>query len=310
MKLFKIISFIILFFFTGNIFSQQFSNYFPTNSYTSGMDYDFDFYFWDGYFRPTIEVNYGFGYPKIKSFDDSFERVGQFQIKLGYSSVDSYDRSILEYQFDYLFFSGLSDRYKTGDNKNKVRTDTWQFGWGHRFGFGYGIGNSVAILPYNERGMVWSSISVTDNFYRDAIDNPGDILNPDKPEYDPLANTLAKFDGTFRFGYNQEAGLNFEVVKFLNLGASYEFNTIYPRTLFWKAAGSLIISEVAQGALTYFIQEIMDSTPSAGPIVAFILKNGLSYGYYLLSREKMNWPFSTEKPLTYETFKINIGFAF
>ena len=63
-------------------------------------------------------------------------------------------------------------------------------------------------------------------------------------------------------------------------------------------------------SIDYFVNEVMDSTPAAAPIINFLLKNGFAYGVYLLEREKMNWPFETETPLTMETFKVGLTFTF
>jgi hypothetical protein len=54
----------------------------------------------------------------------------------------------------------------------------------------------------------------------------------------------------------------------------------------------------------------MDSSPVAGPIMNFLLKGGYSYAFYKLKSEKMNWPFNTETPLTYETIKFGLTFSF
>jgi len=60
----------------------------------------------------------------------------------------------------------------------------------------------------------------------------------------------------------------------------------------------------------YFVEEVMSSTPAAGPIVNFFLKNGLSFAFYQLKRTKMNWPFASAAPLTYEAFKVGVKFTF
>jgi hypothetical protein len=54
----------------------------------------------------------------------------------------------------------------------------------------------------------------------------------------------------------------------------------------------------------------MDSSPYAGPVVGFILKSALSYGIYELRQEKMNWPFSSAAPLSYDQVKFGMTFNF
>jgi hypothetical protein len=270
-----------------------------------------DFYDkWDEDYKPWIEVNYGGGDLKHYDYSNFFQPVGEAQIKLGYSSITFDYDNVLNEHTAFLFFSMISDRYNfSSSTGNNVRSDSWQFGFGYRNGFGYDLG-TVSILPYNQRGAIWSMLDVTDHYYRDVIDNPGDRLDPESGEFSAEGNMLNRYDGTFRFGLMQEGGINFYISRFVGIGVGYEFNTIFPRVLFWKASASLILHEVAQGSVTYFIQEIMDSSPAAGPVVYFLLKNGLSYAYYTLTKKYSNWPFETETPITYETFKINLSFAF
>jgi len=54
----------------------------------------------------------------------------------------------------------------------------------------------------------------------------------------------------------------------------------------------------------------MDASPTAVPVVHFLLKNGLSYGVYQLRKEKMNYPFDSEAPIVNDTFKVGVTFIF
>ena len=59
-----------------------------------------------------------------------------------------------------------------------------------------------------------------------------------------------------------------------------------------------------------FADQIVQSSPTLGPILHFLLKNGASLGYYLLVRDDMNWPFASETPLTVESFKLGAAITF
>lgn len=272
--------------------------------------YDYEnLIFWDDFYNPWIEINYGIGNVNSDNFDDPFKKIGNFQIKFGHSAIDSYDESIVEYEQNFFFLGSYSDRLKNSNTDNLLRTDSWQFGFGNRTGFGYSLGK-VALIPYNQRSIIWTKLVVTDNQYKDLLNNPGSSLDPESSNYEPFANTLNRFNNTFRFGFSAEGGINLQIGSLITLGAGYEVNTVFPRTLFWKASGSLIIEEMAQGIVSDFVDQIMDNSPAAGPIVSFLLKNGLSFAYYSLTKSDMNWPFAGESPLTYDTVKINIGFTF
>jgi hypothetical protein len=40
------------------------------------------------------------------------------------------------------------------------------------------------------------------------------------------------------------------------------------------------------------------------------LKGAYQYAFYTLTKDKMNWPFNTESPLTYENFKFGVTLTF
>jgi hypothetical protein len=94
------------------------------------------------------------------------------------------------------------------------------------------------------------------------------------------------------------------------LDAGYERSIVFQRHLFWKWAGSAVMETAAQGLLDGFINKIFCSSPAAGPIVNFVLKNALAYGIYELRKDKMNWPFNSEAPFTYDQFKFGMTFVF
>jgi len=117
------------------------------------------------------------------------------------------------------------------------------------------------------------------------------------------------FSKTLRFGNSFQGGVQF---KFNNIGidAAYERSVIYSRHLFWKWGGSELIEVTGQWLVDLFVEDILDSSPGAAPVVNFLLKNALSYGIYELRQEKMNWPFETAAPIVFNQFKIGVNFVF
>ncbi|HSL88694.1 MAG TPA: hypothetical protein VK870_05295, partial [Ignavibacteriaceae bacterium] len=127
---------------------------------------------------------------------------------------------------------------------------------------------------------------------------------------DPDADIINLYDESFRFGTSGEGGLRIQFIDNIAIEAGYERAIVFQRHLFWKWAGSTVIEGTAQGLLDTFINEVFKSSPAAGPIVNFLLKNALAYGIYELRQEKMNWPFSSEAPLTFDQFKVGVTFVF
>ena len=245
--------------------------------------------------QPLIEIIYGLGNPQHKKFEGDFAKTGLLELKLGYQNSDTYrSSSILEFNNSFFFVSNLNSKLSSeSEATDKVRLNTWRFGLGTSDGYGYRIGK-VAILPYNQNSFVWSMVKP---------DAPANITPSDQ-------EILDLYKDTFRFGSLFDAGVKFDFSSFIALGASFEGAVVYPRHMFWQWAGSFIIEGASQGMLSLFIKKIMKASPEAGPVVFFLLKNGLSYAFYALRREKMNWPFNSTTPLTFETFKFGLTFTF
>ena len=255
-----------------------------------------------------MEFNYGFGKIDQKKLVSKFSDVGLLEIKLGYASHYSYyDENIIEVKEKYAFASRLrADLMSSSAIIGEMRSNMWRFGFANRKGFAYKLGH-LSILPYSGRGFVWSRLEVQDspaNFY--LLTYPPMSLNNAIDD----TEILNRFHDNYRFGTFSEGGIKIEIASFISFNVSYEAAVIFPRYLFWKHMGSMVIEEAARGALNHFIDEVSDSSPYATPIVDFLLNNGLSYAFFTLQKEKMNWPFETEAPLTYETLKLGITFTF
>ena len=264
-----------------------------TEERSRNWDWDWS---WDNYSRPMIEVNYGMGEAKHKILGSDFAKVGLAEIKLGYSSIDEYYfDTILDLSERFFFASNVStDLRSNNDDPLTLESDLWRFGFGWRSGYGYAIGGA-AILPYIQSDITWSKLDMKEY--------------PDPSLQDDIA-LLDKYNESFRFGVSNESGIKLEFASFISVNAAYETNVIFPRHLFWKHAGSFALEAIGMSTIDFFVDEIIDSSPAAGPILNFLLKSGYSYAFYQLKKDKMNWPFDSTAPLTYETFKIGATFIF
>jgi hypothetical protein len=268
-----------------------------------------DWFEWEFGGTPFIEAAYGIGAVKNKNMSYDFKRVGLAEVKLGYSSLEDFsEERIIEFNDKYFFISRLgSDIIETDPKINELRSEMWRFGFSKRSGYGYKLGGFY-IMPYHANGFVWSRLHMKDF--------PPSIW---PAMYPPLAEQITaetdrefldRLNDTFRFGTTVESGINFSIASSVGINVGYEATTVFPRHLFWKHLGSMIIEGAGMGMLDHFIDEISDSSPLSVPFVNFILKGAYSYAFYSLKKEKMNWPFNTESPLTYETIKFGLTFTF
>ena len=261
-------------------------------------DWEMDFGF--SKTRPAISLQYGLANLNREDLQSQFVDPNLLEIKLGYiKDRNAWETdNIIRHSYKYLYLSNESNKLAGKEAVgSEVESDMWRFGFGRLSGYGYKLGENAAIIPYYSYTLNWSNINFK---YPDILtlisDTDQEILN--------------LYDESFRFGTSSEGGVRIKIIDNLMLDAGYERSIVFQRHLFWKWAGSAIIEAAAQGLLDGFISEVFESTPAAGPIVNFLLKNALAYGIYELRQEKMNWPFSSEAPIAYDQFKFGVTFVF
>lgn len=261
-------------------------------------DDDFDFGFSKS--RPAISLNYGLAQMDRKDVISDFVKPNLLDLKLGYikerQAFGKDDLVLLTYRNVYV----ANESNKLAGNKTnglEIESEMWRVGFERNRGYGYKLGENSSIILFNGYTLNWSRVD---------FNYPLILTLTTNPDFE----TLNMYDESFRFGTSGSGGISFKVINNLMLDASYERSIIFQRHLFWKWAGSAIIESAAQGLLDKFIDEIFESSPYAGPVVSFVLKNALTYGVYELRKDKMNWPFKSESPLTYDQFKFGLTFIF
>lgn len=249
--------------------------------------------------RPAISLQYGLANMNRTDILSQFVDPALFELKLGYvKERDAWDTDyILKQSYRYLYLSNESNKLAGKEAAGtEIESDMWRFGFGWSSGFGYKIGESSAIIPYYSYTLNWSNIDFKNT----------DVLADTSKD----VQILNLYDESFRFGTSSEGGVRVKLINNLMLDAGYERSIVFQRHLFWKWAGSALIEVAAQGLLDSFINEVFKSSPAAGPVVNFLLKNALAYGLYELRQDKMNWPFPSEPPIAYDQFKFGMTFVF
>jgi hypothetical protein len=270
---------------------------------TGTKEHPWDLDFWRSTYlynsRPTVELSYGQSHITLKNSALDFNDAGLLELKLGYTylSKSSYCKKITRLENNYLFGSYISSKINT---KNSTAEDkTWRFGIGNSNGYDYLLGKKSSLVLYNANSITWTRYDEGMN-----LGKVGNEIDDNRIAW------LSDFNQTFRFGTNTEAGVIIPLAGFVNLQAQFDRTLVFPRHLFWKHLGSVMIEVIGQGAIDGFIHAIMKSSPIAGPVMNFLLKNALSYGIYELRREKMNWPFESKEPLLFDSFKAGFTFTF
>ncbi len=241
--------------------------------------------------QPTIVLNYGLSNMSLNNFRQKFADPNMIELQLGYTNNKmKWLESIFQMNYRFVSVSNISN--KISGNKDGLSSEMWRIGVGRTYALGYKFGKS-ALIPYYSNSLIWSRLNMG-NQISDSTDN--DVID--------------HFNKAFRFGTSSKGGIEFQVTENIGLNVEYERSIVFPRHLFWKWAGSVLIEASSQSLLDEFVEAIYKSSPYAAPIVNFILKNALSYGLYELRQEKMNWPFDTAAPLSYDQFKFGLSFVF
>jgi hypothetical protein len=265
---------------TINLFAQEKDN---DNNYKI---FDDD-YFYRG--RPAIDLSFGNSWITLKNTSMSVPQSSLLELILGYYYVgkSKYSKNIEKLRNSYALLTYFKD------------VTTWRFGFGSTSGYGYKLGKRSAILLYNANSIDWTR-------YEEeipVIESPGNGIND-------YYSKIQDFNKTFRFGTGTEAGIIMPIVGIVNFQVSFDRTLVFPRHLVWKHLGSVIIEGLGQTALDAFIHAVFKASPESGPIVNFLLKNGLAIGLYELRRSKMNWPFETAVPMLFDSFKLGFNFIF
>ncbi len=268
-----------------------------------------DWQMWELKGVPFIELNYALGSLDQKNMNYDFAKVGLAELKLGYSSRKNFfEEKVVAFQNKYFFISRMGSDITSNKSKvGELGSSMWKFGFAKRKGYGYKF-NEFYLLPYNSSGIVWSGL--------DMKNYPPSIW---PAVYPPLEGQikaesdikfLERINQTLKFGTTYESGFNFDFASSVAFNVGYETIVIFPSYLVWKHLGSFIIESAGAQLLNNFIDEIANSSPIMLPFVNLLLKGAYQYAFYTLKKDKMNWPFNTEAPLTKESIKFGISFIF
>jgi hypothetical protein len=248
----------------------------------------------EGNFDPIIEGSYGYGVFDHKLFTGELPKAGVAGLKLGFREVRSFKSwgKKLDERFvlgQYASSTLPPGKKGTGD----LDGEWWRVGVGQRSGYGWEIGNQ-SVTPYHQYSF---------NYVNVKFKNTGSLAPADTA----LVNRVM---GEGRLSMSTEGGAAVELFSTLNVSAGYEASVIYTRLVFpeWITSYLLLGSSVV--IMSNFAEEIVSSSPVLGPILYFVLRNAVAYGFFYAFRSEMNWPFPSETPFMTHNFKIDVSLRF
>ncbi len=246
-----------------------------------------------GFKEPFLEGAFGIGIDSRKDFGGSFAPTGILEGRLGFSELLK-KRGVLDLEERFVYGGYSSSEYALGSaDEGDVKNDMIRAGVGARNGFGWNIG-PIDLIPLSGYSFDVSQSTFT----------PTGALTPADSAF------VQRIAGAYRFGESFEAGVQVRLFKSLAVNATAHGQIVFPRIVFPEWIGSYAIMAGSLIALSTFSEEIVNSSEVLGPIVYFALRTGLAYAFFAAMKDKGNWPFSSERPLAVESFKISAMIAF
>jgi hypothetical protein len=248
----------------------------------------------EGDFEPILEVSYGFGIFDHKLFSADLPTAGAIGLKLGFREVKKYKswgRKLDERFLIGTYASSTVPPGKTGTGE--LYGEWWRAGVGQRSGYGWEIGRQ-SVIPYHQY-----SFNMTNMKFR----NTAGLSTADTA----LVNRVA---GKGRLSMSTEGGAAVELFSTLSASAGYEATVVYTRLVFPEWICSYLLLGSAVVVMSSYAEEIVASSPVLGPILYFVLRNAVAYGFFYAFRTQMNWPFPSETPFMLHTFKIDVSLRF
>ncbi len=265
-------------------------------------EWDFDFWSMDSYSdlkRPTIELEYGMNeaFYNEDAFSTEFNPNNRFMGKIGFANYGETvaGTGLLKYSFSSLFFGqSLGDIDEIIEDQT-LNSKVLSFGMLSSSGYGYTISGNFQILLTHGTGLSWNSLDFT---------NPNGIVDANQ------IDRIKVMDDGIRFGETFESGIKVRLIENIGITATYSENLIMPRFLFWHWSLGKLIEGTTQGIASYFVNRVKKTSPTLVPILYFVVKNGISYGFHRIRENNMNWPSNTAPPLFQRNFNIGVSFIF
>jgi hypothetical protein len=248
----------------------------------------------EGDFDPVLEGSYGYGLFSHNLYTADLPAAATISLKLGFREVKNYKSWGKKLDERFLIGTYAKSSIPPGkEGSGGTAGEWWRVGTGQRSGYGWELGNQ-ALIPYHQY-----SFEITEPTF-----TPGAGLTPGD------SAILLRTAGDWRLGMSTEGGLDVELFSTIAASAGYEMSVIYPRVVFPKWIGSYLIASSSIILISNFAEEIVKTSPFFGPILYFVLRNGVAYAFFYAFRGDMNWPFPSETPMMVQTLKLNVSIRF
>jgi hypothetical protein len=255
--------------------------------------------------RPRLQASYGMLDLQRKGLSGNRTQITNYGVSVGMEDARTIrtHTGIIRYQNNGAFFNygsaATADGFTPIDdsvvNASSTSMNVYSFGFIDESGYGYKHGEGSSLKFLVGKNSIWSSV------------NP---LSYDASISSDARQTVSDVAGNIRFGATMNPTIEFQVVKPLSIRAGYTWTQIYPRHMFWYWAGSELIEGVADGIVMASVKAFGKASATSLPIMNFVLRNAVAYGFKTLRKNSMNWPFETAAPMNLTGWSLGVSLNF
>jgi hypothetical protein len=247
-----------------------------------------------GDFKPYLEAGYGVGLADQKLFTGDFPHFGIAELRLGYREMKPYKSWGYKLDDRALFGSyGTTDMTFGEPGSAGGGAKLWKAGVGRREGFGYQIAFMKLILDH---AYSFNFTGLTANSYAGLSGADSAIV--------------ARYSGHSSFSLSTEPGLTAEMFGFLRVTGGLDVAVVYPRVVFPQWITTYLLASSSIALISSFSEDIVNVSPVLGPLLYFILRNGVAMAWAYAWSSDMNWPFPSETPVMLKTLRLTAGIQF
>ena len=280
--------------FGGALVCVLFAAAVPANALAQGGSSDPFSFLKEGIYRPYIEAGAGVGILSHAEFGGTLAKLGTASLKFGYRELKPYKSRWLKMDDRFLSGSYGSTDFPLGETGTAgLSAEFWSLGVGQKVGYGYDLG-FLKLVPHHQvtfgaakmQPQSFSTLSAADS----AI--------------------IGRYYYNTHLSLGTEGGVSTMVFGFLGVNAGFESSVIYPKVVFPEWITSYVLAAGAIILVSGFSEDIVEVSPTLGPIIYFVLRNAVAYGFMYAFSRNQNWPFPSEVPMMNNVFRVNVGIQF
>jgi len=245
-----------------------------------------------------LDLSYGLSQPNFPSgvFDEVLAPAYASDLMYGFFRINDKVNipGVIYHSSEYIMLSNVSSHFKPEEDFPKgLTTDTWRFGFGIRNGYGYELGGDKAFMFYHDGAITWSQI---------------DFEQQAKKDYNN--KEIMRYDEEMKFGTRFGSGIIYRFGSVVHLNIGYSHSLVFPESNTFKIFGAWMVDNIVQRWIDVFEVELKARYGKYWPVAQFVYKTTMSVFLYQLRRNQMNWPFASDAPISFDSYKFGISFVF